>query len=182
MGKGLFLGGLNGGLGKPCLDRLKIGDLHPIEIGAPDAEEALSVIDDRGEFVAIRDKDTAPDMGAVSQSHEGGELPPCHRLTARSEFHLIGTQISEQRLKHAIDSVIHPAQSQLSEHIKRRGVQWPDLMRIMFPLGSEVRLGKDFKGIALPLVLGNRGNRFSNSSNEESPANSPFFANSLALG
>jgi hypothetical protein len=158
MGKGLFLWGLNGGLGKPCLNRLKIGDLHPVEIGAPDAEESLSFIDDLGKFVAVGDEDTAPDMGAVSQSHEGGELPPSHRLTARAEFHLIGAQISEKSLKHAIDSVIHSAQPQLSEHIKWRGVQWPDLMRVMFPLGSEIRLGKDLEGITLPLVLRNSGN------------------------
>lgn len=119
--------------------------------GAPDAEKALAVIEDGGEFVAVGEQHAAVDARAIGQTDESGKLAPRQRRASGAELDLKGVELAEQGLQHAIHALILLGEAKILENVERHRAMRPNLRGIVRALRGEVGFGKNFQGIAREL-------------------------------
>ena len=109
------------GVGQPCFNRAKVTGFQTIQVRATDAEEALPgwAIEDGGQFVAIGEQHAAVNVRAVGQADEGGEFAPRQRQASGAELDLIGIELAEQGLQHAIHTLILLREAKIFEDVER---------------------------------------------------------------
>jgi len=145
------------GVGQPGFHRAEVTGFHAIQVRATDAEETLAVVEDGGQFVAVREQHAAVNLRAVGQADEGGEFAPRQRRASGAELDLIGVELAEQRLQHPVHALIRLREAEMFQGVQRDGTVRPDLRGVVFPLRGEISLGKNFKRRTARLFVGQRG-------------------------
>jgi len=91
-----------GGVGQPGFHRVEVTGFQTIQVRATDAEETLAFVEDGGQFVAVGEQHTAVNARTVGQTDESGEFAPRQRRASGAELDLIGVELAEQSLQHAV--------------------------------------------------------------------------------
>ena len=146
-GCGDFLRRDESGVGQPCFNRAEVLGFHTIQVRATDAEESLAVIEDGGQFVAVGEQHAAVDVRAVGQTDKGGEFAPRQRRASGAELDLIGVELAEQGLQHAVHALVLLREAKIFEEVERNRTVRPDLCGVVFPLRGEIGFGENFKGV-----------------------------------
>ena len=141
------------GTGEPRFDGAKIAGLQTIQVRATDAKESLLFIQHGGQFVAVGEQNAAVNARTVGQTDEGGKFAPSQRQPAGAELDLIGVEMAEQSLHHAIHALIGFCEAKIFEDVQRHKIMRPDLRGIVFPLRGKIGLGNHFKCIAACFFL-----------------------------
>ncbi|MDD5140400.1 MAG: hypothetical protein PHY43_09115 [Verrucomicrobiales bacterium] len=98
------------------------------------------------------------DARTIGQSDEGGEFTPRQRRASGAELDLIGVELAEQSLQHAVHALILLREAEIFEDVERDGTVRPDLRGVVFPLRGEIGFGENFKRSTARLLVGQRGN------------------------
>ena len=142
------------GIGQPCFDGAEVIGFHTVQVRATNAKEALPVIEHGGKFVAVGEQHAAMNARAVGQTDEGGEFAPRQRRATGAELDLIGIELAEQGLQHAIHALILLREAETFQDVERHRIMRPHVRGIMFALCGEIGFGKNFKGIAPRFLIG----------------------------
>ena len=95
---------------------------------------------------------------AVGQADEGGEFAPCQRWASGAELDLIGVELAEQGLQHAVHALILLREAEIFEDVERDRTVRPDLRGVVLALRGEIGFGKNFKRGTAGLFVWQRGN------------------------
>jgi hypothetical protein len=79
------------------------------------------------------------------------------RWASGAELDLIGVELAEQGLQHAVNALIRLREAEIFEEVERDRAMRPDLRGVMFPLRGEIGLGEHFKRSATRSFVGQRG-------------------------
>ena len=96
---------------QPGFDSAKVICLQSVQVRATNAKEALPLVQDRWQLIAVGEENPAADLRAVGQAHERGQLTPSQSRPVRAKLHLVCVEVSEQRLEHAINAIIFARES-----------------------------------------------------------------------
>ena len=96
-------------------------------------------------------------LRAVGHADAGGEFPPRQRRASGAELDLIGIELAEQSLQHAVHALILLREAEIFEEVERDRTVRPDLRGVVFPLRGKIGFGKNFKRSAARLLVRQRG-------------------------
>ena len=119
--------------------------------------QALAVGEDGGQFGAVGEQHAAVNVRAVGQADEGGKFAPRQRRASGAELDLIGVELAEQGLQHAIHALVLLREAEIIEDVERDRTVRPDLRGVVFPLRGEIGFGENFKRGTTRLFVGQRG-------------------------
>ena len=145
------------GVSQPCFNGAEVTGFQPIQVRATDAEKTLAVVEDGGQFVAVGEQHAAVNVRAVGQADEGGEFAPRQRRASGAELDLIGVELAEQSLQHAVHALVLLREAEIFEEVERDRTVRPDLRGVVFPLRGEIGFGENFKRSTAGLFVRQRG-------------------------
>ncbi len=152
MREGFLLGGGHPRALEPREDRLEVGWLESVQIGASDAIEAASLLHERRQVVTVGEDDASRD--AIGQAHERRQLAPRQGRAPAPELDLIGIQSIRARHEHAVHAhVARRVECEAGTDRHRDGVGGPHVGGPNDRLRGQVGLGEDLEGGA-PILVG----------------------------
>ena len=99
-----------------------------------------------GHIFGIREQQ--PVIAVIGEAKERGSFGPSQQCPPATKLHLIGPVLARNRFDHAISTNIPHEQPQSFSQRGRDHLVRPNVLGHLDPLGREIRLGKNLKGIA----------------------------------